>query len=180
MSSLFPAEQTLIEDLGSVKYIGVAAYDALKSSLAWRIARVSKFSGQKIIEWANGSQAGIFSWDNRASYFGAAPIDAATILFNQTDVIADFTSNVFNISSFRGFALETFWSNSAGLDAVLYGQVSIDGINFTNHPLMQITINSDDSFMWNVEGVYYKYARVKAVFTAGQADFLINASGKGF
>ena len=54
---------------GNAIYIGEARPGSLSSSTKWRIKKLT-YSGADVtdVQWAGGSDAFIYIWDNRASY----------------------------------------------------------------------------------------------------------------
>lgn len=61
--------KNLIDNLGDIVYIGTSASGSLTSSPSWSIQRITYDSGLiTAIEWAEGTEAEVLIWDNRADY----------------------------------------------------------------------------------------------------------------
>jgi len=60
---------TLLDEVGSITYVGEALPGSLTSDPVWRIKKIDESTDPELIlEWADGVSIFIKVWDNRASY----------------------------------------------------------------------------------------------------------------
>lgn len=58
---------TLIDEQGSVSYVGRAVPGSVTNAPVWQIQRITQTEVSTAVEYANGSDAFNKVWDNRAS-----------------------------------------------------------------------------------------------------------------
>jgi len=58
---------TLIDEQGSISYVGKASPGSSTNLPVWQIQRITQLTGSTAVEYANGSDAFNKVWDNRAA-----------------------------------------------------------------------------------------------------------------
>jgi len=94
MTYLVPSEQTLIDEVGNVKYIGTAPSGALKSQDVWKIQRLVTTGSLTEIQWADDNESADNSWDDRVNHF--PPVQVGPYV-NTYSTLFDGINDVMNI-----------------------------------------------------------------------------------
>lgn len=94
MTYLVPSEQTLIDEVGNVKYIGTAPSGALKSQAVWKIQRLVTTGSLTEIQWADDNESADNSWDDRVNHF--SPVQVGPYV-NTYSTLFDGINDVMNI-----------------------------------------------------------------------------------
>ena len=108
-----PAERFLVDKVGNVKYIGVAASDATESEPRWKISRLVFDGGETSIEFADGEENYTKIWDDRETYF--SPITPTQEPYDKFQLVDSVGSTL------------TF-QNGAMTVAIAEGSVSVTGL----------------------------------------------------
>ena len=103
-------------------------------------------------------------------------------------------SDAFRLQHFNGYSIAITVANGSAFGATAKLQASDDigpdgfggGVavaNWVDLPnsgaTANISLSTDNSHLWNVDGVFYKWVRVFITQSAGWADVTIRANGKG-
>lgn len=109
-------------------------------------------------------------------------------------VITTQTSDAYRLQHFNGFSIMLTVANGAGFGATAKLQASDDegpdgfggGVAVTHWvdlpntgSTANISLSSNGSSLWNVDGAFYKWVRVSVGSVTGWADVTIRANGKG-
>lgn len=102
------------------------------------------------------------------------------------------TSEVWNIQHFNGYSIATTVSDGYTFGASVKLQASDDNGTDSNGSgvthwvdlpntgsTAAISLSTDGTYMWNVDGSFYKWVRVFVTWSAGNATLNIRANGKG-
>ena len=99
-------------------------------------------------------------------------------LMETTNQSADFVSDTVDVQRDSGYSVSIKTSDSStDFECVLELQASNDGDWGTIQGTVS-NLSQDDTVIFNVSKCYYRYFRVKVIFTSGDADFLIYVTTK--
>lgn len=105
------------------------------------------------------------------------------ILFasNINNMGSDFFSLPGNVTNVPGYSIQAIWTDGSTPVGIMSVQASNDGVNWSDIPLSSLDVSGNsDNNLYNVSKlVNYNYARVKYVYTSGNATCVILMASKG-
>lgn len=99
--------------------------------------------------------------------------------FDDEVITSDTESSAAELLFIDGYCLEAAWTVNSPAGGFLVLQASNTKKNWFDIPNSEITVSTDDCYMWNVRLVNYRYVRLKAKISSGSFTVTAVLHGKG-
>ena len=110
---------------------------------------------------------------------------AEKLIIDAGDLGADLVSELVNVYYLLGFSIHFFWTGTPVGELVIQAtnrsprDSEISDSDFDDLPETTISVSGEDSFLLNVDAVYYRNMRVKYNRTSGSGQLFAEFIGKG-